>query len=351
MTAAGARPRHAYLDALRIAAAFLVIVNHTNSHVFQAEIPGAAAWWLSILWYYLSKLAVPLFVMISGACLLNREDSYRKAGWRFLRVLLALLLFSYLYFLYDAWVGYGLWPRAVDIGAFASLVWQMGILDDFWYLYLYLGLMLMLPLLQRLAAAMRGRDLGYLVGASFALSALWPLVTHYAPGLALPKYFDAPLFAVYIGLFFAGHWVHTRVTASRRTALASAAVLVATLALSAVLTYAESFTAERYWFMDERTAPMLPTVIGAVSAMALAKSLFAERQPRGKALAELGGCAFGVYLWQGFLIRESQHRLFEPLCAAMPPLCAVLVWELLIFALALALAWLMRRAPLVKRIL
>ena len=55
--------------------------------------------------------------MISGACLLGKRDSYAKTGRRILRTVLALVLASYLYFLWDAWVNYGLWPRAVDFGA------------------------------------------------------------------------------------------------------------------------------------------------------------------------------------------------------------------------------------------
>ena len=40
---AGAR-RESWLDALRILAAFWVIVNHTNSYVFKAAAPCACFW-------------------------------------------------------------------------------------------------------------------------------------------------------------------------------------------------------------------------------------------------------------------------------------------------------------------
>ncbi len=49
MTAPGKR-RILWLDGLRIVAAFLVIVNHTNRDVFQASQPGHLTWHLSILW-------------------------------------------------------------------------------------------------------------------------------------------------------------------------------------------------------------------------------------------------------------------------------------------------------------
>ena len=80
------KKRESWLDALRITSAFLVIVNHTNSDVFQASSPEYATWWLSVAWYYLCKIAVPVFVMVSGAVLLPRQDSLRKCLGRFGRI-------------------------------------------------------------------------------------------------------------------------------------------------------------------------------------------------------------------------------------------------------------------------
>ena len=194
-----AKARAAFLDFLRILAAFLVIVNHTNSHVFKALTPVDSQWHLSILWYYLSKTAVPLFIIISGACLLGKRDSYAKTGRRILRTVLALVLASYLYFLWDAWVNYGLWPRAVDFGALFGKIWRGEITDGFWYLPLYLGLLLTLPLWQRMASAMEKRDYEYLMALTFAVGAAWPLLSHYVPVLALPKYLDQLIPCAYLG--------------------------------------------------------------------------------------------------------------------------------------------------------
>lgn len=360
--AAGARRetagvgREVWMDALRILAAFLVIVNHTNSHVFQASTPAHGTWWASIIWYYISKLAVPLFVMVSGACLLPRQDSYRKAAWRAGRVLIALLVFSYGYFLHDAWVYYGLWPRSVQFGAFLELVWTQQIADSYWYLYFYIGLMLMLPLLQRLAHAMRGRDLGYLMGMCFGLSALWPLIVHYVPGLELPSYFDAPLFTAYIGLFFAGHWVRKAFVPTEKSLPGAGVALLLSLAASVLLTRLEfSRVADgaNYWFMDDRMHPSILTILTSVSMMMLAKGQLSRPLPERteRVLSSLGGCTFGVYLLQDWLIAQTEDRLFLPLTNIMPAVPAVLVWELAVFAVAVLAVWWLRKLPGFRRIL
>ncbi len=355
MTAANreTQGRTAFLDFLRILAAFFVIVNHTNSYVFKALTPVDSQWHWSILWYYVSKTAVPIFIMISGACLLGKRDSYAKTGRRVLRTVLALVLASYLYFLWDAWVNYGLWPRAVDFGALFGRIWQGGVTDGFWYLPLYLGLLLTLPLWQKMASAMEKRDCEYLMALTFTAGAAWPLLSHYVPALELPKYLDQLIPCSYLGLFFAGHYLVKYREPRRNSVPLAAGALVLSLAVCWALTRLEFDRVEpgqMYWFMDERAAPALPVIAASLSLFRLAHCAFGSRRS-GRLLAELGGCAFGIYLLQDLLIAESKNRLFLPLCEKMPAFGAALCWEAVVFAAALAGAWLLRRIPGVKRIL
>ncbi len=350
-----------YFDALRALASFLVIVNHTNSHVFQASSPAEGTWFLSMAWYYLSKMAVPLFVMISGALLLPKQDTLRRTGARVLRLACALVLFSYLYYLFGVWKTHWTWGRALDIPGFLRSIWEKRITDSFWYLYFYIGLMAVLPLWQRLQKGLDKRSLWYLMGLAFGAGALWPLVAHYVPALALPEYVSLALPGVYIGLFFAGHYIHAYVKPTRPRLWLAAGCVVLSVALAVGLTaleYARVAPGEKYWFMDERTTPALPVILCAVATMLLLKGLQARQTakksaPRklAKAVSVLGQCAFGVYLVQDLIIAETRYRFFEPLRAAVPPFPAVLLWEALVYVLAVALAWLLTRLPGMRKLL
>ena len=88
------KKREVWLDVLRILAAFLVIVNHTNSDVFQSVTPENGTWWLSVAWYALCKIAVPVFIMVSGSVLLGRVDDQHRWSGRIQRIFFALLFFS-----------------------------------------------------------------------------------------------------------------------------------------------------------------------------------------------------------------------------------------------------------------
>ncbi len=345
--------RFAYMDCIRITAVFLVIVNHTNSDVFQSSTPARFAWWASIVWYYVSKMGVPLFVMVSGACLLSKVDAYKKAFQRFFRIGAVLVLFSYLYFIVDVVQGYGGVKDALNVLGFFKIIWHGPITDSFWYLYFYLGLMLMLPWLQRLAKAMQRRDLLYLIILSFGLGAIWPLVTHYVPTLAASGYFSVPLFSVYLGVFFAGHYIHAYVEKISKALCVF--VIVLSLAASTLLTYNEYLAvngAGRYWFMDDRTAPPIFVILSALAVMTLLKSAIKAPGKRMKSrLQTLGGCAFGIYLIQDFFIEQSRYLLFTPLKQQISPMAAVLLWEIGVFLTALLVILLVRRIPGVKKLI
>ncbi len=69
--------RKAYIEFLRILACFLVIVNHTAHSIFLLINPSLT-WFSSLTWFFISKIAVPIFLFISGALLLKKQDMPRK---------------------------------------------------------------------------------------------------------------------------------------------------------------------------------------------------------------------------------------------------------------------------------
>ena len=88
----------AYLELLRIIACFFVIVNHTNSGVFLSQTPDHKVWWISLTYFFMCKTAVPVFLMITGCLMLGKIDNYRKYITRIIRMVLVIVLFSFLYY-------------------------------------------------------------------------------------------------------------------------------------------------------------------------------------------------------------------------------------------------------------
>lgn len=335
-------------DLLRILCAFLVIVTHTNSCLFKESSPQEGIWWFSILWFYLSKIAVPIFVLISGACLLEKTDSAKKSVARILRMLVVLILFSYFYFLYDAWINYGLWPRAIQLQAFFSMLIQNGLTDSFWYLYFYIGLLLMLPFLQRAVHTLSKQTLWAFVLICFFIDSLYPLIVHYLPQAKITDHLYIPIFSGYLGLFLSGYLLKDQKCS--KTFIPIVVLIFCTL-LCGVLTRIEytKKTGIDYWkFLDDRMHPTILTFTAAISVFLLVKQLCSDKRS-DSVIAELGSCAFGIYLIQDFIIRISKNKLWNPLSLRIPAIPAMLLWEVSVFLVCLGISWMMRRIPPLKK--
>lgn len=344
------KKREAAYDVLRILCAFLVIVNHTNSLLFKAAKPEQGVWWFSIIWYYISKAAVPVFVMISGACLLDRADSVKRSVWRVLRMVLVLLVFSYGYYLYDAWVNYGLWPRAVQFKAFFKLLLQNGHTDAFWYLYFYIALMILLPFLQRAVRGMSQKALWAFVALCFAWDGLVPLIAHYLPvQWQLNEFITLPPCTGYLGLFGAGYLLRNE---KRVRVLPCVLAMLVSLAACVVLTRIEydQTVGAHYWFMDDRMHPALLVCMFSMALFVLFKKLLNGKQS-SRLLCELGACSLAVYLVQDWVIAESRTRIFQYLIDTFTAVPAMLLWEVIVFAVCLIAALILRRIPLLKKLL
>ncbi len=97
------RNRAYYLDALRVVAIFLVLFNHTGRYGFQLYVTATP---LPVQTAYLvisslCKVAVPLFLMVSGALLLGKDEPvsvvWRKRVLRMVAVLLIFSTFRYVF--------------------------------------------------------------------------------------------------------------------------------------------------------------------------------------------------------------------------------------------------------------
>ena len=145
-----------HLDFLRIIAIWLVIFNHTSWRGFMLFSVSRE----SVLFpFYLfvsifCKIAVPIFFMISGALLLQREESietlYKK---RIAKFIIVLILISFVYFWHQ-----GRLVAAFNLKESLTEIYRSNVAVGLWYLYSYIGILVMLPLLRVLARGMKKKD-------------------------------------------------------------------------------------------------------------------------------------------------------------------------------------------------
>lgn len=150
-----------YIEWLRIIAILFVIYNHTRTFGFElfTVTSEKLSYWLSFMMYPLCKTAVPIFLMISGVTLLNKQETlkelYKK---RILKHVLIIVIFGSLQYLRYLRTG----KVVLSLSAWFSSIYCQPVVETYWFLYLYLGFLLLLPILRNVVMTMKKQEYLYL---------------------------------------------------------------------------------------------------------------------------------------------------------------------------------------------
>lgn len=184
------------IDILRICACLLVILLHVTAQGFY---PFSHNWQTFVGYSSISRMAVPLFFMISGYLLLCKEEcisSFLKK--RFLRIFLPFVITLFIYYFY----------KGLNLKNFvyAALNSTSGVDFHFWFIYALIGIYLFIPVLQPLFVDKdRRKTVIYYLIIWYFLCVSFPFFkTFLSLGFNFPSNFNLIYFSGYLGYFFLG---------------------------------------------------------------------------------------------------------------------------------------------------
>ena len=346
--------RQTDLELMRILAVFFVIFNHTGKTTFTnftRFAPGTPMFWTGPFFAAFCKFAVPVFLMISGALLLSREPEPLGKLWvhRILRIAVILFFWTAVYFVSAANHG----AHGYQLSAFAKALYTNGCEIHLWYLYAYLGFLVSLPLLQKFAKSLSNREFLYWLALFAAFTAIIPMAEYllwnnqcklsgdFRPDWFLTKIVFYPCLGYFLRFRIREYW-------NRRRLAALWLLNIAAMALTCYFTsriYQESGITEPY---DKLIFVNSMTVF-------VTCQYFGEKLPGDgwihRLITSMGSCAFGIYLTHllviqfilddyGFILWKLEE--FE--------LLGGLIFCTMIFLLSYALTALLKRIPVVRRL-
>lgn len=164
-----------YLDVLRIIAIWFVIFNHTRDYgyTYFATAVNQVGYWPGLLISVVTKIAVPVFWMISGGLLLDKEEDMKTLFFkRILRFAIVLIVFSMFQYIW--------WARnlsmPLSVYQFSGQLYGVGLTAAYWYLYAYIAYLLMLPMLRKLVKVMSDQMFLYMFALYLIFGSLAPLL-------------------------------------------------------------------------------------------------------------------------------------------------------------------------------
>lgn len=339
-------------DVIKLAACAGVIVIHTSGYGLSLFETGSFEWLSCTFWDCLARFAVPVFFMCTGALMLAPErrltgrDIFRRY---FLRVLVILLVWAWLYYVYNV-AGTYLFTGRLEPGWLWNSVRETLRFNHHLHLY-YLQILLLLyaalPVLRALVRGATERELDWAVFLWAVLGICWPLFRLWPPlawlGGITAQY---PLNMCWSAMGYAllGYVMSSR--PARRERLGR---YIAALALGFAVTFGGTV------FMSIRNGAVFEAFMEGMSPgpalmayglFGAARCVFDGRESTPR-LARLVKASFCVYLAHHAFVMAFRQLGFD--LTVMPPLLAVPVQGAAVFALSLAAWWVLSKIPFVNR--
>ena len=169
-----------HIEVMRIIAAYFVIFNHTQKKgffLFSCYERGSVQYWGYMSISIFCKVAVFLFLMITGALLLQKDIELKTiCAKKIPRIAGALLIFSVIMY-----IGFGVEYGFVSysIVDFIKKVYTNQIITVYWYLYVYIAFMIAFPFLRAIVKTIKKIHYKYLFVLYIIFTAIIPCLEYY----------------------------------------------------------------------------------------------------------------------------------------------------------------------------
>lgn len=335
-----------YIEYIRMFATMAVVFLHVavtlNSNHSIDEL-GVFNYSLFNACHMLVKWAVPCFVMISGALLLNpvKNITFAKIGSYIGRMFCALLTFGFVYSLMELVFT----ERTASLGMLFKAILNTAeghSWSHIWYVYMLISLYLITVPLRFVIEKLQRKELRLVLCVLIAGNFVIPSINS-AFGLELQDYMILNNYATY---YLLGYYLST---CERKNA---GLVAVSAIAITAVSVAAELYSLNHYGtsYAVNHAAGNIFELIQSVSCFMLVREICESREKRqGNMCRIVGKYSFGIYLIHPFFINLIYKVIgFTPL--SIPVALGIPVLFVVVFALSLAGAAVLQKIPLINKI-
>jgi len=347
------------VDLIRTVAVVLVILLHAaiestpNTDIMSAQ--GMQLWWASNIYNSISRTAVPLFVMLTGALLLqpNKADEpirvFFKKRWN--RIGIPVLFWGAIFFVWDFTVkGQALTVVSILQGVLA------GPYIHFWYVYILVGLYLITPLVRVVVAHADWRIIRYFLILWFVGTGLISILTLSAAISPQAHWFRDSVFILtgLVGYFILGAYVNRlkfrRSLLYLGLVLGSVWTIIGTYILEGTLGSVYS-----QFFLD---ASSFSVIVASVSLFlllaAIPNSTIEGKLPRGsRVLKAISQNSLPIYLFHVIVLEALQKGYlgFKISVTTINPIIEIPLVTAVTLLICLAILVPLKKLPYVNRII
>lgn len=337
-------------DYLRLLAILAVVVIHVTAFQWKRAAVDTLEWQALNLYDGMSRWAVPVFVMISGALFLGKEQPLRKIYKKnILRMVVTYFFWSALYVA----AAYFLFHK--NYSAKEAVIKIIKGHYHLWFLLMIAGLYMIVPFLNRIVSDRKTAI--YFVVLAFVFSFFLPqflkiLGYKFVGAANLLSIFVSKLrvkmVVGYSGYFVLGYLLHTSEIKKKWRITAYVVGALAILFTVGATAFVAFWNHSRTTFFYENMT--VNTLLAATGVFLFVKTHWnkpSQSLKKQEALAFFSKCTFGVFLIHPFLLDVAEKYLnLTPV--TFNPLLFVPVLALVIYIASMLVSILLNKIPLVK---
>lgn len=345
--------RFVYLDVIKILAILFVVYNHVIDYINLTSVFSKIFFAFS---FDLCKVAVPLFIMISGSLLLRKDDEYKNIyGKRIIRIFVPLVLVIILNLIvfnknfHFSSVHDFLFTIIGDLNGEVMPYWS-------WYLFMLWGLYIMLPFIRKMVKNFDDRDfkifiLIFCLIVSFANFIPILSKVFFNEVIHINQSFMPTLFSIAIGYFVFGYYV-SKIHISRKIKNISFALLFLSIVVGSIFIFYGMFI-KGYGYNELIFWDDILVAVPAMCIFVIFKYYdFAFlKETQFKIFSGISGTVFGIYLFHPFLIDFVAQLGALKFVFSYNTIIGTLVLTLVICLILTVIIYLLKKIPFIKNFL
>lgn len=311
---------------------------------------NSTQWYISVAFDSMTRWAVPMFVMISGALFLNKEISVKTLYSKYiLRIATAFAGWSLLYAIITD-------PTANIKGMIVNVLYGH---YHMWFCYMIIGLYISLPILRKIAES--ESVMKYFLGVTVVITFLLPQlidITGILPGSGqlIGEIFDTVLRKFKIGIIgsFAGYFVAGYYLSKKDISMKWRKLIYILGAITLVVTAAGTVLVSRLqgnpseMFFESATVhiAILSVSIFVFGKYEISKLRVVEKV--GRHMANLSKYSFGSYLVHALILNVA-WRVILVEATEISALWGIPAISVAVFVVSMGISAVLNQIPVVKR--
>lgn len=288
--------RKIYIDIMKILAMLAVICIHSSSgYVHMGKLFNTPLWWKCFAVYSCSRWAVPIFIMSSGALLLNssKKDSlkvfFKK---KLIKIVIPFIVASIFYYLYDI---------NFNITKFSLLNLTKCFMNDsifyhLWYMYIIIGIYLIVPILREYISSTNLNKILYLIILGFVGTSIYSLFSKFTNTQIA---FSIPFVTGYIFIFMIGYYLdNIKIKRNGRILIYLLGIFGIIVTIQGTYNLSSNRGIDEYWL----DCLSFSTVFVAIAVFVFIKYLFSNLKIKGTIVSYISNLTYWMYLVHAFVL-------------------------------------------------